>query len=112
MNETMKRNIMKRAHELAKKMIGDYKARMSLALRQAWREAKKVVEGIEKYVGKRIKFETRGKKAEGTVKEIVEMVGGKGLKIVEITVENNPVLTKRLKGLHVGIFEKEILEVL
>ena len=31
---------MKRAHELAKEMKGDYQARMSLALRQAWREEK------------------------------------------------------------------------
>lgn len=34
--------IMKRAHQLAKKMEGDYTARLSIALRQAWKEAKKV----------------------------------------------------------------------
>lgn len=37
------KGIMKRAHELAKKMVGDYQARMVLALRQAWFEAKNPV---------------------------------------------------------------------
>ena len=32
--------IMKRAHEIAKKMVGDWYARLALALRQAWKEAK------------------------------------------------------------------------
>ena len=32
----MKRNVMKRAHQIAKTLEGDYRARMSLALRQAW----------------------------------------------------------------------------
>jgi hypothetical protein len=34
----MKRNVMKRAHQIAKGLEGDYRARMSLALRQAWKE--------------------------------------------------------------------------
>jgi hypothetical protein len=34
----MKKNVMKRAHQIAKSLEGDYRARMSLALRQAWRE--------------------------------------------------------------------------
>lgn len=34
------KQIMKRAHELARKMEGDYAARLALALRQAWREAR------------------------------------------------------------------------
>jgi len=38
-----KREIMRRAHELARFMTGDYSARMVLALRQAWREAKAAV---------------------------------------------------------------------
>ena len=36
----MKAKIMKRAHEFARKMEGDYAARLALALRQAWREAR------------------------------------------------------------------------
>ena len=36
----MKRNLMKRAHQIAKGLEGDYQARMSLALRQAWKEEK------------------------------------------------------------------------
>ncbi|MFS8612922.1 MAG: hypothetical protein FWJ68_15510 [Planifilum fulgidum] len=38
------RKVMKRAHELAKGMEGDYQARMSLALRIAWKEAKEMGE--------------------------------------------------------------------
>ena len=48
----MKRNIMKRAHEIARTLIGDWYARLALALRQAWREAKEMVKlvGSEKQV--------------------------------------------------------------
>ena len=38
----MKRNVMKRAHQIAKTLEGDYIARMSLALRQAWKEVKEM----------------------------------------------------------------------
>lgn len=38
-----KRKIMKKAVELAKQMIGDWAARMALALKMVWAEAKKVV---------------------------------------------------------------------
>ena len=38
-----KRKIMKKAVELAKQMIGDWVARMALALKMVWAEAKKVV---------------------------------------------------------------------
>lgn len=34
--------IMKRAHQLAKQMEGDYTARLSISLRQAWKEAKEM----------------------------------------------------------------------
>jgi len=37
----MKAMVMKRAHEIAKILEGDYAARMSLALTQAWAEARK-----------------------------------------------------------------------
>lgn len=36
----MRRNVMMRAHQIAKGLEGDYRARMSLALRQAWKEEK------------------------------------------------------------------------
>jgi len=35
--------IMKRAHEIAKTLVGDWYARLALALRQAWMEAKTIV---------------------------------------------------------------------
>lgn len=38
------RQVMKRAHELAKKMIGDYAARLALALKIAWKEVKEMAE--------------------------------------------------------------------
>lgn len=41
----MLKEIMKRAHRLAKKMIGDYQARLVLALRIAWKEVKTSEEG-------------------------------------------------------------------
>lgn len=36
----MRRKVMMRAHEIARSLEGDYRARMSMALRQAWQEAK------------------------------------------------------------------------
>ncbi|MCL6539811.1 MAG: hypothetical protein K6T87_04345, partial [Roseiflexus sp.] len=36
------KQVMKRAHELARGMEGDYVARLALALRQAWKEARTV----------------------------------------------------------------------
>ncbi len=42
----MKRNIMKRAHEIARTLIGDWYARLALALRQAWREAKEMTNSL------------------------------------------------------------------
>ena len=44
----MKRNVMKRAHEIAKGLEGDYRARMSMALRQAWKEEKRVEKKVIK----------------------------------------------------------------
>lgn len=35
-----KRDVMKRAHEIARLMVGDYAARMSYGLRRAWEEAR------------------------------------------------------------------------
>jgi len=50
----MKRNVMKKAHQIAKGLEGDYRIRMSLALRQAWKEVKKVelvkLTGTEKQI--------------------------------------------------------------
>src|SRR5690554_4557779 len=50
----MRRNVMMRAHQIAKGLEGDYRARMSLALRQAWKEEKRVelvkLTGTEKQI--------------------------------------------------------------
>ena len=50
----MKRNLMTRAHELARALEGDYRARMSMALRQAWKEEKGAMT-----VDKKAKFENK-----------------------------------------------------
>lgn len=48
------KKVMKKAHKLAKKMVGDYAARLALALRQVWKEVRNVVlpelKGTEKQV--------------------------------------------------------------
>src|SRR5690606_39707945 len=41
----LKREIMVRAHELAKAMKGDYSARMSAGLKRAWLEARLIAMG-------------------------------------------------------------------
>lgn len=53
-----RREIMVRAHELARGMQGDYMVRMSFALRQAWYEAKLAQRGNrwEKHGKRRIYF--------------------------------------------------------
>ena len=61
----MKRNLMKRAHEIARSLEGDYRARMSLALRQAWKEEK----GMEITLENIIKIEDLPK-LEGTPKQV------------------------------------------
>src|SRR5690606_12460905 len=40
-----KREIMIRAHEIARTLIGDYAARMSYGLRKAWMEARLIAAG-------------------------------------------------------------------
>jgi len=42
--------IMKRAHQIAKTLIGDWYARLALALRQAWMEAKRMAEQVKETV--------------------------------------------------------------
>jgi len=65
-----RREIMKRAHEIAKTLVGDWYARLALALRQAWREAKNIVEAINiringLTIGVVVKNGTSALKAEG-----------------------------------------------
>ena len=40
------RSIMKRGHEIARKLEGDYQARLSYGLKVAWAEYKKEVNGM------------------------------------------------------------------
>lgn len=40
----MKKEVMKKAHQIAKTLEGDYKARMAFSLRQAWKEMKMEME--------------------------------------------------------------------
>ena len=43
MKKEVLRKVMKRAHEIARKLVGDWIARMALALKMAWAEIKKEV---------------------------------------------------------------------
>jgi hypothetical protein len=43
----MLKTIMKRAHQLARQMEGDYAARLALGLRQAWREVRRMSKKLE-----------------------------------------------------------------
>lgn len=40
------KKIMTRAHQIAKTLEGDYSARLSMALKLAWKEVKKVVKAV------------------------------------------------------------------
>lgn len=46
----MKSNIMKRAWEIFRTLVGDYKAKLSTALKRAWAEVKAVAKYINAYV--------------------------------------------------------------
>ena len=65
------RAIMKRAHELAKGMEGDYRARLSLALRIAWKEAK---EGMEKELPQLLGSPKQVKWAEDIRSEVLRVL--------------------------------------
>ena len=77
----MKRNLMKRAHEIARNLEGDYRARMSLALRQAWRENKE------------------GKEVDNTKYAAYHIDGSKAneFKAAAMTLFANPELKKELQ---------------
>lgn|SRR5690606_36196983 len=46
MKKEMLSKVMKKAHQLAKKMTGDYIARLKMALIIAWKEVKKLMERV------------------------------------------------------------------
>ena len=81
----MKRNVMMRAHQIAKNLEGDYRARMSLALRQAWKEEKEV--GKEQELRKRLQeiaAEAKAAKSDAVLsalaaerREILRQIGKK-----------------------------------
>lgn len=48
--------IMKRAHEIARTLEGDYSARLALALKSAWREAKNPVKVVVKKATEKAKM--------------------------------------------------------
>ena len=45
-NKEILSKVMKRAHQLAKMMVGDYVARLKLALVAAWKEVKRMLEKV------------------------------------------------------------------
>lgn len=74
----MLKQIMKRAHELARKFEGDYQARLALALRIAWKEQKEGKEMEKIRCTKNLSFEEL--RAGGEVKdEFKENFGGSSI---------------------------------
>jgi hypothetical protein len=81
----MKKNVMMRAHQIAKSLEGDYRARLSLALRQAWKEEKEV--GKEQELRKRLQeiaAEAKAAKSDAVLsalaaerREILRQIGKK-----------------------------------
>ena len=61
MKKEVLRKVMKRAHEIARKLVGDYIARLKMALKIAWAEIKtkgvRVMEGFKRIVlGEEIEY--------------------------------------------------------
>lgn len=46
-----KSNLMSRAHKIAKTLVGDYSARLSMALKMVWAEVKKGVKKMVELIG-------------------------------------------------------------
>lgn len=100
----MLRRIMVRAHQIAKGFEGDYQARLSLALRQAWKEERgkeevriemKELKGTEK----QIKYANDIKKA---VLEIVEQLPEKIAKYSK---------DEEMRNKYIEIYNKEIKDL-
>ena len=71
-----RKEIMKRAHEIAKTLVGDWYARLALALRQAWKEAKTVVETVKIFAG----YHIDGSKANEFRQDAVKLFANLELK--------------------------------
>lgn len=63
-----KREMMVKAHKMARKMVGNYSARLSLALRELWASIKK---GVKKVVEKITKESLAGKAQEWIEKRVM-----------------------------------------
>ena len=77
----MKASLMKRAHQIAKGLEGDYRARMSIALRQAWKEVKGMAKTYswKTAKGAEVEITVEGKKIIQTVINGKEYEGRWGL---------------------------------
>lgn len=76
-----KSNLMSRAHKIAKTLIGNYSARLSLALKMVWAEIKKGVNTMVEMVGteKQVNYAKDLKDAVKSAKEkIFEKMQNKG----------------------------------
>jgi len=91
----MKRNLMKRAHEIARSLEGDYRARMSLALRQAWKEEKEMGKLVFGYFD----YTPCIYKEKGFIKGILAV---EKVKLLDAIGWNNPILEEVGNGKIVG----------
>ena len=82
---------MKRAHQIAKTLEGDYRARMSMALRQAWQEAKKEAKKEEKKGMKKnyAAYHIDGSKADEFRAAALELFASKEV-LVKVTGDTYP----------------------
>ncbi len=80
-----KREMMVKAHSIAKKMVGDYVARLSLALRQIWAAVKGAVQmnKMEDMLLK-LQYRTTPLSYKNQKVTVFDSVTGKGIKITEI----------------------------
>src|SRR5690606_12521204 len=87
--------IMKRAHQIAKTLEGDYRSRMSIALRQAWMEAKKEAKKESKKGGEKgmkknyASYHIDGSKADEFRAAALELFASKEV-LVKVTGDTYP----------------------
>ena len=98
MKNISRKEIMKRAHEIARTCIGDYYARLSLALRQAWMEAKTVVTAVINPTRELIKKYTIALHANGRL--IVPGLSKLSDKVRAMLVAAKPAIIAELKQIN------------
>jgi len=69
-NKMNKREMMVKAHQMAKQMVGDYSARLALALRTLWAAAKKGAKAMKELIVDKDYYSIFGQDQSGSKKMI------------------------------------------